>query len=122
MKLIKKRKSVYRIIALIMAMIFLCAIGAVPAFASGGAISNSTIGIGTKDLFKDLTSFLLVALPIVIVIMIIYFSIRKSTATEESEQITWGKYIKNALWSLVVGECAAAIVNILLTYYGGSGV
>lgn len=123
MKQSKKRKTAYRIIALIAAMIFLCQMGTVTAFAAGGgAIAGSSIAQGTQRLAEDATSLLMALLPIVVGGVIIYCAIRMSAAPDENDKKVWSNKIKTALFCLVFGECATVVIKIIMSYYGSGSV
>lgn len=86
------------------------------AYASGVI---SFIGFtGTKRLLNDLTTAAMVLLPIIVVILVIYFNVRKAGA-EQDEQRMWTKRIKVALGCLIGGEVAAGLVNMIAFYFGG---
>ena len=56
-------------------------LSSIPARASG-SIAGSTLATGTENLVKDATSWLLVIAPLVTVVAVIYYFIRKSIADE----------------------------------------
>lgn len=86
------------------------------AYASG---VTSFVGFtGTKRLLNDLTTAAMVLLPIIVVILVIYFNARKAGA-EQNEQMIWSKRIKTALFCLIGGEVAVGLVNMIVSYYGG---
>ncbi|MDR1892361.1 MAG: hypothetical protein LBQ48_05080 [Oscillospiraceae bacterium] len=82
----------------------------------GGEISKSKIATGTEKLLKDATAWLMIIAPIVAVLAIIYFLIRKGMS-EELDHKKWNTRIIVALVSSLGAVLAAVIVNLLMSYY-----
>lgn len=79
-------------------------------------IANSTLVTGTQNLLNDITTVLLVLVPIVGAICIIVFSIMRSQADEQDKKM-WTGRIKTALISTIIAFCASGIVNLVVSYY-----
>ena len=87
-----------------------------PTFAFAGAFGSSTIATGVKSLIQDVTSWIMIILPIITIVAIVYFAIRRALA-DEMDGKQWGKRITTALVCCVVGLVASALVNTVLTSY-----
>lgn len=114
MKKLKRKISAFIVTAL-SAVIF-----AQTAFASsaaaGGAFGRSKIATGTTKLLNDVFTWLQILIAVVGVVCFVYFMIRRSAA-DEQDQKGWGKRAITAIISTVLGELAAAIINLVLSYY-----
>ena len=102
--------AVVSVMALITALMF-----SVPAFAAG-SLDNSTIVTGTKKLIADITSWLMVLAPVVTVMLVIYFCIRRSAA-DEMDQKKWNNRIVVAVVSCIGAVLASALINLIIDYY-----
>ena len=101
--------------AVISAMSLITALVFAPsAFAAG--INDSTIVTGTEKLIGDLTTWLMILAPIVTVLLIIYFCIRRSAA-DEMDQKKWNNRIMVAVVSCIGAVLASALVNLIIGYY-----
>lgn len=96
--------------------IIMCILFSLPLYANN--ILNTKLVQGIMNMLRDATSVLLVALPTVVGLLLIYFNLRKS-ACEQQEQQIWSKRMKTAIISLVVGETASGIVNLITSYVSG---
>jgi len=94
---------------LITALVF-----SVTAFAAG--INDSTIVKGTEKLIGDITTWLMILAPIVTIMLVIYFAIRRSAA-DEMDQKKWNNRIMVAVVSCIGAVLASALVNLILGYY-----
>ncbi len=83
----------------------------------GESVENSKAATGTEELINDVTSWLMVLIPLIGTVLIIYFALRRSGADEHSRQ-EWDKRIKVAITSIVIGLLSSSIINILTHYYG----
>ena len=79
-------------------------------------IQDSTIVTGTEKLINDLTSWLLVLAPVLTVLLIGYFFLRKS-ASDEMDAKRWDNRIKVALISCVGVVVASGLINVIMSYY-----
>lgn len=84
------------------------------------SIIQSTMGQGIINLLNDFTGFLMVVAPLVAVLMIIYYTIRKKLETEDMENIRYTKKIKGILIACIFVFLASGIMNLLLSYFGYS--
>ncbi|GEM_PF-1714115 len=123
MKSLKNKTRFRRIAALLMTAIFLCTYAMVPVLAvdeptgDGGAIASSKFATGTKALINDASVWAMVILPVAVTFLCIYFNMRKAAAEDEQESKAWNKKIKIALFCVIGGECAAILVNVIVSYY-----
>lgn len=83
------------------------------AFAT---IQESTIVTGTENLIADLTSWLLILAPILTVLLVGYFFLRKA-ASDEMDSKRWDNRIKVALLSCVGVVVASGLINVIISYY-----
>lgn len=73
---------------------------------------------GTLNLLRDLTTALMIIVPVACGLCILFFQFRKSVA-DTQEQPMWSKRTKVAIISLIIGFSASGIVNLIATYYSG---
>jgi O-acetyl-ADP-ribose deacetylase (regulator of RNase III) len=85
-----------------------------PAYASG--IGGSKLATGTEQLIKDVTSWLLIVAPLVTVVAVIYYFIRK-TVSDEMDQKKWGTRISTAIICCIGVVAASLIINLIIGYY-----
>lgn len=90
-------------------------ITSVNAFAEGN-IAGSVAVTGTQKLINDVTTAALVIAPVVGVVLIIYFCIRRSAA-DEMDQKKWNNRIVTAVVSTVGAVLATSLLNIVISYY-----
>lgn len=83
------------------------------AFAT---IQESTIVTGTEKLIGDLTSWLLILAPVLTVLLVGYFFLRKA-ASDEMDSKRWDNRIKVALISCVGVVVASGLINVIISYY-----
>ena len=84
------------------------------AFASG--INTSKLATGTEALISDLTTWLMIIAPVVTVLLVVYYLIRKSAA-DEMDSKKWNSRIVVSLVSCIGAVLASVIVNLLIGYY-----
>lgn len=84
------------------------------AFAAN--INTSKLATGTEALISDLTTWLMILAPVVTVLLVIYYLIRKS-ASDEMESKKWNSRIVVSLVSCIGAVLASVIVNLLIGYY-----
>ncbi len=80
------------------------------------SIDNSTLVTGTEELITDVTTRLLIFAPLVTVVLLIYFFIRRSGA-DEMDQKKWNGRIITAVISCLGAVLTSATLQILLAYY-----
>lgn len=79
-------------------------------------IQDSIVVKGTENLIKDATTALMILAPIVGIVLVIFFFLRKGAA-DEMDQKTWQKRINNTIYSVIGAEVAAVIINLVISYY-----
>ena len=84
------------------------------ALASG--FTDSKLATGTEALISDLTRWLMILAPVVTVLLVIYYLIRKSAA-DEMDAKKWNNRIVISLVCCVGAVLASVIVNLLVGYY-----
>ena len=82
-------------------------------------IAQSTLVTGTQNLLNDITTVLLVLVPVVGAICVIAFSLMRSHADEQDKKM-WTGRIKTAIVSTIIAFCASGMVNLIVSYYGYS--
>lgn len=111
-KEIKKLKNIKRIgkVGLVLTSLFCCTN---TCFA---AIQDSPIVTGTENLIADLTSWLLILAPVLTVLLVGYFFLRKA-ASDEMDAKRWDNRIKIAIISCIGVVVASGLINVLMNYY-----
>ena len=87
-----------------------------PVIALAGAIGQSKLATGTEQLIKDVTSWLLVVAPLVTVVAVIYYFIRK-TVSDEMDHRKWDSRISTAIICCIGVVAASLIINVIVGYY-----
>ena len=87
-----------------------------PVNALAGAIGQSKLATGTEQLIKDVTSWLLVVAPLVTVVAVIYYFIRK-TVSDEMDHRKWDSRISTAVICCIGVVAASLIINVIVGYY-----
>jgi hypothetical protein len=85
------------------------------AYAAGG-IGGSKLATGTEQLIKDVTSWLLVVAPLVTVVAVIYYFIRKAVS-DEMDHKKWNTRITTAIICCIGVVAASLIINLIVGYY-----
>ena len=85
-----------------------------PAFAAG--IGSSTLATGTEKLINDVTSWLLIVAPLVTVVAVIYYLIRK-TVSDEIDHKKWNTRISTAIICCIGVVVASVIIKLIVSYY-----
>lgn len=98
-------------IALIAAAVCLLAVP-----ASAGGLADSTLGVGVRQLFSDVSSYLMILCPTAGGAAAVYFAIRRAMADEQDGKL-WEKRIKTAIICGVGGCLASALISALSTYF-----
>ena len=86
----------------------------VPAYAAD--IGSSKLATGTEKLIKDVTSWLLIVAPLVTVVAVIYYFIRK-TVSDEMDHKKWNTRISTAIICCIGVVAASLIINLIISYY-----
>ena len=98
----------------------LCIVGIFNAdIAFAGNLQGSDFYKGTEKLLKDLSTAVLILAPIVTVLVVTYFFIRKGAA-DEMDSRKWQNRIITAIICGIGAVTAAALINMLGSYYGAS--
>jgi len=84
--------------------------------SASGSIGSSKLATGTENLVKDVTSWLLVIAPLVTVVAVIYYLIRK-TVSDEIDHKKWNSRISTAIICCIGVVAAALIINLIVGYY-----
>jgi len=108
------RRKTRKLLLTICTALVLMVTGAQAVFAED--IGSSKIAKGTEKLLQDATAWLMIIAPVVTVLAVIYFLIRKGMS-EELDHKKWNTRIIVALISCIGAVLAAVIVNLLISYY-----
>ena len=81
-----------------------------------GNISTSKLATGTQNLIKDVTAWLLVVAPLVTVVAIIYYLIRK-TVSDEMDHKKWNTRITTAVICCIGVVLASILIKLIVSYY-----
>ncbi|VDN47309.1 conserved membrane protein of unknown function [Petrocella atlantisensis] len=84
--------------------------------AYAGEVGDSKLATGTEELINDLTIWLMILAPIVGIVLIIYFFIRRSAA-DEMDQKKWNNRVTTAIISVIGAVLTAATLNLIIGYY-----
>ena len=88
--------------------------GSVSVFASD--IGSSKLATGTEKLITDVTTWLLIVAPLVTVVAVIYYFIRK-TVSDEMDHKKWNTRISTAIICCIGVVAASLIINLIVGYY-----
>lgn len=80
------------------------------------SVGESQLAIGTENLIRDLTNWLLILAPVLTACLIGYYLLRKS-ASDEMDTKRWDSRIKIAIISCVGVVIASGLINIIIGYY-----
>ena len=80
------------------------------------AIQGSKIVTGTESLISDLTGWLLVLAPVLTILLVGYFFLRKA-ASDEMDAKRWDNRIKVAIISCIGVVVASGLINVIMNYY-----
>jgi len=89
-------------------------VSSLPAYANN--IQTSKLATGTEKLVKDATAWLLIVAPLVTVIAVIYYFIRK-TVSDEMDHKKWNTRISTAIICCIGVVAASLIINLIIGYY-----
>lgn len=79
-------------------------------------VSDSILATGTEKLIKDLTNWLLILAPILTILLVGYYFLRKS-ASDEMDGKRWDSRIKIAILCCVGVILASGLINLIIGYY-----
>lgn len=87
--------------------------------AAGLLDPPATPGIisGTEKLFGDVTTWILVLVPVGVGAFIGYQALQKSLTEDDAVIADKNKKIKNSMIAAIVAESAVALVKLVLSYY-----
>lgn len=108
------RFKVKNVLKTITGTISVMLMSSVPVMAD--TVQDSQLVKGTENLIKDITTWLMVLAPIVGVLLIIYFFIRRSAA-DEIDQKKWNNRIVTVIISVIGAVLASATLNLIIGYY-----
>lgn len=79
-------------------------------------LAESDIGVGIKNLFNDLGTFVLVLCPTICAVMAIIFVIRRGMA-DEADGKMWNKRIVTSLICGVAGGLVGGFIKVISSYF-----
>lgn len=79
-------------------------------------VQDSKIATGTQNLVTDLTNWLLILAPVLTVLLVGYYLLRKS-ASDEMDGKRWDSRIKIAIICCVGVIVASGLINLIVGYY-----
>ena len=87
-----------------------------PITVLASSLGDSKLATGTEKLIKDATSWLLIVAPLVTVVAIIYYLIRK-TMSDEMDHKKWNSRITTAIICCIGVVAASLTINLIVSYY-----
>ena len=81
-----------------------------------GTVQDSIIATGTQNLITDLTNWLLILAPVLTVLLVGYYLLRKSSS-DEMDGKRWDSRIKIAIICCVGVIVASGLINLIVGYY-----
>jgi hypothetical protein len=109
----KSRKNIRIFTGMLLAGI-LVMMAAWPVYASG--IDDTTLATGTQKLLEDVTGWLLIIAPVITVVAVIIFFIRRGIS-DEMDHKRWSNRITTAIISCVCVVTASVVIRVILSYY-----
>lgn len=79
-------------------------------------VQDSKIATGTQNLITDLTNWLLILAPVLTVLLVGYYLLRKSSS-DEMDGKRWDSRIKVAIICCVGVVVASGLINLIVGYY-----
>lgn len=79
-------------------------------------VQDSQIATGTQNLITDLTNWLLILAPVLTVLLVGYYLLRKSSS-DEMDGKRWDSRIKIAIICCVGVIVASGLINLIIGYY-----
>ena len=107
---IKKRVTVIEKIGLVTTSLLFCT---TTCFAGVG---DSKLATGTTNLINDLTNWLMILAPVLKVLLVGYYLLRKS-ASDEMDSKRWDTRIKIALICCIGVVVASGLITVIIGYY-----
>ncbi|MBM7562909.1 Mbov_0395 family pilin-like conjugal transfer protein [Fusibacter tunisiensis] len=114
MKIKPLKKKARSFIKILFGTLGVMMMSTVPVMAD--TVQDSQIVKGTEKLIQDVTTWLMVLAPIVGVLLVIYFFIRRSAA-DEIDQKKWNNRIVTVIVSVIGAVLASATLNLIIGYY-----
>lgn len=109
-------EKIYRLYMVAMIVVYSIGLNSIPAFADGG-FGSSIFATGTKSLFKDIGTWLLILAPISGGVLGVYFFIRRQAA-DEMDQKKWNDRIKVTVISTLGAVLVSTAIVLIASYYG----
>jgi|GEM_PF-166702 len=109
-------EKIYRLYIIAMILVYSLALTSNPAFAADG-FGSSVFATGTKNLFKDIGTWLLIIAPISGGVLGVYFFIRRQAA-DEMDQKKWNDRIKATIVSTLGAVLVSTAIVLIASYYG----
>ena len=81
-----------------------------------GTVADTKLATGTTNLINDLTNWLLILAPILAVLLIGYYLLRKS-ASDEMDSKRWDTRIKVTIVCTIGVVIASGLITMLIGYY-----
>lgn len=81
-----------------------------------GAVGDSKLATGTTNLINDLTNWLLILAPVLAVLLIGYYLLRKS-ASDEMDSKRWDTRIKVTIVCTIGVVVASGLITMIIGYY-----
>ncbi len=106
---------IYRFYMVAMIVVYTTVLNSSPAFADG--FGSSIFATGTKNLFKDIGTWLLILAPISGGVLGVYFFIRRQAA-DEMDQKKWNDRIKVTVFSTLGAVLVSTAIVLIASYYG----
>ena len=116
MRKIRREKSIKQKLAMTLVVAIIIILAFTNCCLATGGIQGTTLVTGTQKLLTDLTNWLMVLVPIVAVVLIVYFLIRKSAA-DEMDGKRWDNRIKTVIICCIGAIIASGLINVLIGYY-----
>lgn len=108
-------KKIYRLCMVAMIVIYSMILSSNPVFADG--FGNSVFATGTKNLIKDIGTYMLILAPISGGVLGVYFFIRRQAA-DEMDQKKWNDRIKVTIISTLGAVLVSTAIVLIASYYG----
>lgn len=116
-KVVGKIKSLVRKISIMGTMLLSTVLtNCCLATSTKTGIESTKLVQGTEKLIGDVTNWLLVLAPVVTIVLVIYYLIRKS-ASDDMDAKRWDGRIKVSIISCIGVVIAAGLINVLVGYY-----
>ena len=79
-------------------------------------VGDSKLATGTTNLINDLTNWLMILAPVLTVLLVRYYLLRKS-ASDEMDSKRWDTRIKIALICCIGVVVASGLITVIIGYY-----